>query len=250
MKLIITTEKAKIRENIDCIFGYGATKEIISDKNLEVYVYNIKEYYPVLLKREIAKIKKTLSDDDKIIFDKNVPEYIKNEFSDYTYSENSFLACFPNIIRKLSFTLSKENLEVSIISLKSDKAIFQIIDSLKDYVKTISIITHDEAFFEETSEYAWSKYGLVVNLKDFSDAGHKDVSVILNKERDINQDFSRISKYTIDISGEYSVWHTNCLIDFSSFNEKKLSKYMVEMYNFVEKEQKITNFRWKFYKKS
>jgi len=250
MKIIVTAEEAKITDNIDCIFGYGTTREIISDKNIETAVYKIKKYYPFILKKEIAKIKKELSEDDKIIFDEAVPNHIKADFSAYTYNERCFFTYFPNIIKKFSSVSNKENLDICIISLKSDKAIFQIIDSLKDYIKTISIITEDEAFFDNISDYTWSEYGILANLKNFSDSSYKELSIILNKDNDNNNDFSKISSYTIDVYQKYFVENTNYLLDFSSFNSKKLDNFLVKKCYFIEKGDKITNLNWKFYKKS
>ena len=251
MKILITTEKAKFIDNIDCVFGYGTTKEIITDKNIEIYLYNLKMYYPFLIKKEIMKIKKSFEKEDMVYFTDEVPEYIKNEFTKYTYNYgNIFLTHFSGIIQKFKASIDKNALDIGIISIKSDKAIFQIIDKLKDHSKTISIVTEDDSFFEEISDYGWTKYGMLVNLKEFCDLRHKDITIILNKSPDEDTDFKNTSKYTIDIYRKYFLENTNLLDDFSSFSEKKLSKYMTKMYYFVEKEQKITNFRWKFHKKS
>ena len=250
MNILITTEKAKFIDNIDCIFGYGTAKEIISDKNLEIEIYNIKQYFPFILKKEIAKVKNCLSSEDEVCFTDNLPDFIRAEFESYTHKENCFLSHFSAIIKKFKTSIVKENLDIGIISLKSDKAIFQIIDRLKDYSKTVSIVTEDDNFFESISEYAWLKYGMLVNLKEQDNLLYKDLAVILNMPPDFKTDFSKISNYTIDIYERYFPVNTNYLTDFSSFNRKKLDKYMVKMYNFVQKSQKITNFNWKFQKKS
>jgi len=250
MNILITTEKAKFIDNLDCIFGYGTTKEIISDKNLEIEIYVIKNYLPFILKKELSKIKKPLLSEDKVFFTEVVPDSIREEFKSYTYNGNPFLAHFPNIIKKFYSSIDKENLDIGIISVKSDKAIFQIIDELKDYSKTISIVTEDEEFFENISEYAWLKYGMLVNLKEQDNLVYKDLALIFNMPADFKSDFSVVSKYTIDIYRKHFPVNTNYLVDFSSFNRKKLDKYMVKMCNFVEKNHKITNFEWKFQKKS
>jgi len=250
MKIIISTQKADFLDNIDCLFGYGTAKEIITCKNLDIAVYNIKKYFPFILKKELKRIKAELSQENsQVFFDKNVTEDIREEFKAYIHNENCFLNFFPEILRKFIRTCKKEMIEVGIISLKYDKAIFQIIDKLKNSVKTISIITHDDAFFEEISEYAWSKYGISVNLKEFSTMQNKDLAIILNKSPNINVDFSNISRYTIDIYHKYYILRSNYLSDFSSFDLEKLKDYKVKMYHFVEKEHKISNLKWKFFEK-
>jgi hypothetical protein len=255
-KILIHNEDACFWDNIDCFFGYGHTKEIIISKNIEIPVYRLKKYYPFLLKKEAGKIIKELESGDnteraELVFSDAVSEKTKALFAGFK-AANEPRACFmvnlPQIIRKCSLMFPEKEPEAVIIAENRDGGCFGVLDAARKYIKSFSLITGSEAFFDEVSEYAWKKYGLTANLKTYSDAPRKELAVILNKNPDAHNDFSGIAEYTIDISQSHKVRGTNYLVDFSSVNDGKLVNYPVKYYRFVEKEDKILNLKREIYK--
>jgi hypothetical protein len=209
-----------------------------------------------LLKKEAEKIIKEIESENNIenavlVFSDSVSESTKKLFNNFKaigQPADCFMDNLAQIIRKCSLLFPEKEPEAVIISENRDENCFAVLDAVRKQIKSFSLITGSEAFFDEVAEYAWEKYGLTANLKSYADAPNKELAVILNKNPDINNDFSEIAEYTIDISQRCKVWGTNYLVDFSAVNEKKLVNYPVKYYCFVEKEDKILNLKWEIYK--
>jgi hypothetical protein len=110
----------------------------------------------------------------------------------------------------------------------------------------ISIVTNEEDFFNEISEYTFSKYGLLTNIKKANEISGKDFCIVLNT---IEQDFLNKSKFTIDIYMENNITDTHLLVDFYNEFSNKLIDFYIKKALFVEKADNLFNIKWKIVKK-
>ena len=249
MNILINMLPASFWDNIDCLFGNGFYKEIVVDKNIDIPVYNLKNYWPFLLKKETEKIKKEFSELDnnmKIVFSESVTDETKEYFSKIRKVTKK--ECFFNNLPKILNKFENPDSDLYIISNERDNQIFDIIEAASKKLKVISLITNDENFFDEVSEYALTKYGIGVNLKDLAEVQNKGLAVILNLSAHATHDFSDIFKYVIDLPQKHEIFGAKYLVDFSSIKAEKLRAYPTEYCYFVEKEHKILKLNWKISK--
>jgi hypothetical protein len=252
MKILIDLKKAKLKDYIESIFGLYNSKEIIISKYSDIIVYELKTFFKFLIKKECNKILSELDflDNVEIVFTDTVSDEIKSYFNAYkkvTFSQ----ALTENLEKIIKFqkhiSKLKNDLDITIFSNVWDENIFNIIDNIKDTINVISIVTNDDAFFNEISEYAFLKYGLSTNIKKPIEIKEKDFCIVLNTKE---QDFYNKAKFTIDIYMDNKLINTNILIDFYSETSKKMNIYSVKNAFFVEKAENLLNIKWKIVKKS
>lgn len=219
------------------IIDAGKKKELIKLGN-ETVLCILGKRFPIM------SYKKFLKEIGEIENDIYISENIKKRLSEKIFSITEFKKIntteifLKNIEKIIRHIKTDEKITISIYSDKKDERIFNLISSLNTFCSVIHLITKDENFYENVSEYALLNYGLAVNLKK---SAPSSLNIILNSEI---TDFSDKNGYVINLS-DNELTAQKILDDILPLNLPKDLKTDIKKCIFLEEDCQKFDLIWK-----
>lgn len=223
------------------IVDIAKKKEVIKIDE-ETFLFVLNDKFPLLSYKKFLKLT-GVSEKDTYYLTKNANGKIKNKLSGITsFSEiktsEIFLKNMKNIIKNIS---TGEKMNICIYAYKKDSRIFELISYVSDFCSVIYLVTDDENFYEDVTDYSLENHGIAINLKQFGEIRNTPVNIILNSKKD---DFSEFGGCIINLS-DIELKANKILCDISPLNFKEKSKINIEKCCFLEKDCQNFNLIWK-----